>query len=29
MEFDLIPGTGGVVRFPTERRAKPTLLRLR
>jgi len=29
MKFDLIPGTGGVVRFPTERRAKPTLLGLR
>lgn len=29
MRFDLIPGTGGVVRFPTERRAKPTLLGLR
>ena len=29
MRFDLISGTGGVVRFPTERRAKPTLLGLR
>ncbi len=29
MKFDLIPGTGGIVRFPTERRAKPTLLGLR
>jgi len=29
MKFDLIPGTGGVVRFPTERRARPTLLGLR
>ncbi len=25
MEIDLLPGTGGVVRFPVERRAKPTL----
>lgn len=26
MEIDHLPGTGGVVRFPVERRAKPTLL---
>ena len=25
MKLDLLPGTGGVVRFPAERRAKPTL----
>jgi len=25
MEIDLLPGTGSVVRFPVERRAKPTL----
>jgi len=29
MKFDLISGTGGVVRFPTERRARPTLPGLR
>ena len=29
MRFDLLPGTGSVVRFPTERRARPTLLGLR
>ena len=29
MRFDLISGTGGVVRFPTEQRVKPTLLGLR
>lgn len=28
MRLDLVPGTGGVVRFPTERRAKPTLTAL-
>jgi len=26
MKYDLLPGTDGVVRFPTERRARPTLL---
>jgi len=25
MKLELLPGTGGVVRFPAERRAKPTL----
>ena len=29
MRFDLIPGSGGVVRFSIERRARPTLLGLR
>ncbi len=28
MKYDLLPGTDGVVRFPTERRARPTLLSL-
>ena len=26
MDIDHLPGTGGVVRFPVERRAKPTLM---
>jgi len=26
MKYDLLPGTDGVVRFPTERRARPSLL---
>ncbi len=26
MDIDYLPGTGGVVRFPVERRARPTLL---